>query len=638
MPARPEIFISATSKDLKSCRQLVRDALLTLGCVPVTQDHFALDARTVREMLRARIAACDAVIHLAGECYGAEPFERAAAGLRRSYTQMEYDMARELKKPVYTFICAEGFPYDAHEPEPNDLRALQDAHRAALQARDDLYQPIASTQELDLYVRELQTRVDLLTKDLHKTRSWLGRGVTATLVALVFVGAMLFVLHQHAQRTETKMVQVSDELERYRQAIKAVADNYGKDIEPGRKLTDQERFDRALAAEAERQKISVGELNKWMALFVAQVRANPGADFYDRALADFAQKRFDDAAANATRSAAQYHAQGEAAKQEKNAASDREAEARVKERRALTLVGNAEEAIGHYAATVEPYQQALALTDETREPLLWCDAARDFEVALMEMGRYLEAESLARELVDKRTALQGKEHPDTLTSVNRLAGVLFAKGDYAGTEALLRCCLEARERTLGKEHHDTLISVHNLAALLFAKGDYAGAEPLLRRSLGASESTLGAEHPDTLAGVAGLAALLNAKGDYAGAETLYRRCLTARERTLGKEHPDTLSSALGLANVLNAKGDYAGAETLYRRCLEAYERTLGKEHPDTLSSALGLANVLNAKGDYAGGRDALSPLLDGQGTHAWCESPRYSRLRWYLGTFAVRKG
>jgi hypothetical protein len=600
MPTRPEIFISATSKDLGSCRQLVRDALLTLGCVPVTQDHFAPDARTVREMLRARIAACDAVIHLAGECYGAEPFERAPAELRRSYTQMEYDMARELKKPVYTFICAPGFPYDTHEPEPDDLRARQEAHRAALQARDDLYQPIRSAQDLALHVRELQTRVEHLTRDLHQTRSWLGRGVAAVLAALALIGAGLFALHQHAQRTEARMVQVSDELDRYRQAIKAVADTYGKDIQPGRKLTDQEKFDRALAAVAEQQKISVGELNTWMAVFVAQVRANPGADFYDRALADFAQKRFDDAAADATKSAAQYHAQGEAAKQEKEAAGARAAEAAAKERRALTLVGSAELAAGHYAAALEPYRQALALTDKNQEPLGWCDAARDFEFALWRMGRYGEAEPLAREVAEKRAALQGPEHPDTLKSIYRLALVLVGKGDFAQAEALDRRCLEADGRILGEENPATLACVNNLAADLARKGDLVGAEALYRRCLEARERTLGKEHPDTLESINNLGNLLDSQGDYAGAEVLYRRSLEAHERTMGAEHPDTLKSIINLANVLDDKGDHAGAEALYRRALEAQERTLGREHPDTLLSVNNLAELLRDKGDYAG--------------------------------------
>ena len=61
-PHRPEIFVSATSQDLRTCRQLIKEALLTLGCVPVEQTNFPPDARTVREMLRVKIAACDAVI------------------------------------------------------------------------------------------------------------------------------------------------------------------------------------------------------------------------------------------------------------------------------------------------------------------------------------------------------------------------------------------------------------------------------------------------------------------------------------------------------------------------------------------------------------------------------------------------
>ena len=92
---RPEIFISATSSDLRSARQIVRDGLLSLGCLPMVQEHFPPDARTVRAMLRARVAECDAVVHLAGECYGAEPALEGAEGPRRSYTQIEFDLARE---------------------------------------------------------------------------------------------------------------------------------------------------------------------------------------------------------------------------------------------------------------------------------------------------------------------------------------------------------------------------------------------------------------------------------------------------------------------------------------------------------------------------------------------------------------
>ncbi len=81
--------------------------------------------------------------------------------------------------------------------------------------------------------------------------------------------------------------------------------------------------------------------------------------------------------------------------------------------------------------------------------------------------------------------------------MNNLAALL-EKGDYAEAEPLYQRALEAQERTLGKEHPDTLASVNNLAGLLQDKGDYAGAEPLYRRAMEAQERTLGKEHPDTL--------------------------------------------------------------------------------------------------------------------------------------------
>ena len=206
----------------------------------------------------------------------------------------------------------------------------------------------------------------------------------------------------------------------------------------------------------------------------------------------------------------------------------------------------------------------------------------------------------------------GKDHPDTLMSMNNLANLLKAKGDHAGAEPLLRRAVEAMERTLGKEHPDTLGSVNNLADLLKAKGDYAGAEPLYRRALEARERTLGKEHPDTLGSVNNLAVLLHKKGDYTGAEPLLRRALEARERTLGKEHPDTLSSVINLAALLLKKGDYAGAEPLIRRALEANERILGKDHPNTLGSLNNMALLLKVKGDYAGAEPLCRRALEAQ--------------------------
>ena len=69
----PRVFISATSRELGSYRKAVAEILLKLGALPVVQEHFPPDNRSVVEMLRDKIGGCDAVICLVGRCYGFEP-------------------------------------------------------------------------------------------------------------------------------------------------------------------------------------------------------------------------------------------------------------------------------------------------------------------------------------------------------------------------------------------------------------------------------------------------------------------------------------------------------------------------------------------------------------------------------------
>jgi len=102
---------------------------------------------------------------------------------------------------------------------------------------------------------------------------------------------------------------------------------------------------------------------------------------------------------------------------------------------------------------------------------------------------------------------------------------------------LYRRALESRERVLGKEHPQTLSSVNNLALCLYALGDAAAALPLLRRALDSSEQVLGKEHPDTLDSVNNLAGCLRSLGDAAEALPLYRRAADGFDRLFGPDHP-----------------------------------------------------------------------------------------------------
>ena len=98
-----KVFVSSTTTDLGSYRDLAEQTLLSQESFhPVVQRHFPPDYRTLKDFLIHRVAECDAVICLIGTVFGAMPTE--CGDPPRSYTQLEYDVARELGKPVYIFL------------------------------------------------------------------------------------------------------------------------------------------------------------------------------------------------------------------------------------------------------------------------------------------------------------------------------------------------------------------------------------------------------------------------------------------------------------------------------------------------------------------------------------------------------
>jgi hypothetical protein len=60
MATREEVFISATSADLGSYRQVAKDAILTLGAHPIEETNFPTDYRQLQDLLALRLDPCDA--------------------------------------------------------------------------------------------------------------------------------------------------------------------------------------------------------------------------------------------------------------------------------------------------------------------------------------------------------------------------------------------------------------------------------------------------------------------------------------------------------------------------------------------------------------------------------------------------
>ena len=269
--------------------------------------------------------------------------------------------------------------------------------------------------------------------------------------------------------------------------------------------------------------------------------------------------------------------------------------------RLLHNLGASSRIKGQYTEAEAMYRQTLQLKEAVlgKDHLDTLASMNNLASSLRGQGKYVEAEAIDRQTLRLMEAVLGKDHPDTLGSMNNLAASLHGQGKYAEAEAIDRQTLRLKEAVLGKDHPDTLASVYNLARSLHRQGKYTEAEAMHRQTLRLREAVLGKDHPDTLASMNNLASSLRGQGKYTEAEAMHRQTLRLREAVLGKDHPDTLGSMNNLASSLREQGKYAEAEAIDRQTLRLREAVLGKDHPDTLRSMNNLASSLRRQGKYA---------------------------------------
>jgi tetratricopeptide (TPR) repeat protein len=187
---RIQLFISATTYDLASARELVKEALYDYGCMPVMRPEFPPDQGEARRFLTQRIANSEGFVHIVGQAYGGEPTAPGvdlAEEYRRSYTQIEYDIACELEKPIFVLLCQPGFDYDPSHPEDPERQDLQQAHRQAIVASGLTVVEVASCADLASQVGALHAFVDGLHREIARAKK---RALWSVAVAALVFGVL----------------------------------------------------------------------------------------------------------------------------------------------------------------------------------------------------------------------------------------------------------------------------------------------------------------------------------------------------------------------------------------------------------------------------------------------------------------
>lgn len=122
MNKKYQVFISSTYEDLKEERDQTIKAVLEMGHIPVGMEMFSAGDEEQWQLIARQIEATDYYVVIVGHRYGSETDE----GI--SYTEKEYDYAKECGVPTLGFIIDNKAPWphnktdnDAHKKDKLDF-------------------------------------------------------------------------------------------------------------------------------------------------------------------------------------------------------------------------------------------------------------------------------------------------------------------------------------------------------------------------------------------------------------------------------------------------------------------------------------------------------------------------------------
>jgi tetratricopeptide (TPR) repeat protein/predicted Ser/Thr protein kinase len=255
------------------------------------------------------------------------------------------------------------------------------------------------------------------------------------------------------------------------------------------------------------------------------------------------------------------------------------------------------------------------------EPLRWAHAERErlgqagtpraldelvnLTNALMNLGRFEEAEPLLRETLAEAEAQLGAGHPWVARLRATLGRVHYQAGEHDEAEAALLAALEVFERTYGDSQQVAAI-LNGLALVREAAGRHEEALRTYERGLELAISLSGPRHLHVAKILNNIASLERVLGRPEQALEHLEQSLAIKAE-LYTEPTDTLALTYhNLGDVLLELGELDRAEAAYLRCKELLEATEESSESLLAYPLGGLAQVAVARGEAS----AALALLD----------------------------
>ena len=193
-----------------------------------------------------------------------------------------------------------------------------------------------------------------------------------------------------------------------------------------------------------------------------------------------------------------------------------------------------------------------------------------------------KAFDLYTQVIDDRTAIQGHNHRDALSSRNNLAYAYYWEGHTDKAIDLFEQVLDERTRILSSDHEDTLMTGSYLALAYADDGQLERAIALGEQVVKDRDRVLKPDHKHTLVTRNNLANAYKSAGRLTDAIKMYEYVLEARIRTLGNTHHHTRITRNDLAQTYEQAGDLPKAISMYEDLHNDHIRIYGPDHEKTI--------------------------------------------------------
>jgi eukaryotic-like serine/threonine-protein kinase len=296
-------------------------------------------------------------------------------------------------------------------------------------------------------------------------------------------------------------------------------------------------------------------------------------------------------------------------------------------------LGDLDRAEEHIQPALDLYDQSPGAPELERlkalESMAWMHHAR---------GRYGEASTLLEPVLERRTRLQGADHPDVLSAQRCRMAILTSSSRHPEAIALGEDLL-VRARQLPVEHTEVLLRIMNdMSWVWYRQGEFHQCNALSEEAFHIAEERLGRDHPQSIELMNGWATWLRVwLGRLHEAERLQQGAYDHAREVLGETHDLTLNSLSELALLADAKGLFGKKLEIQEHLVPLSRQAFGPDSPSAIFEQMRLAWSRLEEGRTEDANAALTEALERlRGTHGADSLLTLRGMRWLSGVFTAQ--